>query len=105
VGERTRVINQLQAPNATAQIILGERVGDGTGKQLERRILPRDARTPRRQPRGAVAFALMRDLTAVSDGKLLACDPTRFKNEAASARCNGTPIPAEPDRVPRRLGF
>jgi transposase len=31
----------------------------------------------------------------ISAAKLLVCDPTRFKNEAAFARCNGTaPIPA-----------
>jgi Transposase len=39
VDERTRVLNQLQALTATAPIGLRERVGSGTGKQLERRIL------------------------------------------------------------------
>ncbi len=39
VGERTRVLNQILALNATAPISLRERIGEGTGKQLERRIL------------------------------------------------------------------
>ena len=44
VTERTRVLNQLQALNATAPIVLRERIGEGTGKQLERRILSMRAR-------------------------------------------------------------
>jgi hypothetical protein len=129
VAERTRVLNQLQALNATAPTSLRERIGDGTGKQLERRILSMRAR-PNADIEERVAFAVMRDLAAhsrtlgadakryqhqladlvstlddtlldeagigpISAAKLLACDPSRFKNEAAFARCNGTaPIPA-----------
>jgi len=38
----------------------------------------------------------------VSAAKLLACDPSRFKNEAAFARCNGTaPIPASSGKTIR----
>ncbi len=44
VAERTRVLNQLQALNATAPVELRERVGAGTGKQLERRVLAMRAR-------------------------------------------------------------
>jgi transposase len=136
VTERTRVLNQLQALNATAPIQLRERIGSGTGKQIERRILSMRARS------GAdieerVAFAVMRDLAGhsralavdakryereladlirslddtlldepgigpVSAAKLLACDPTRFKHEAAFARCNGTaPIPASSGKTIR----
>jgi hypothetical protein len=135
-AERTRVLNQLQALNATAPIALREHIGDGTGKQLERRILSmrcrRDAGSEER-----LAFAVMRDLAArsralgadaaryqrelaelihsldatlldepgigpISAGKLLACDPARFKNEAAFARCNGTaPIPASSGKTVR----
>jgi transposase len=136
VTERTRVLNQLQALNATAPIQLRERIGSGTGKQIERRILSMRARS------GAdieerVAFAVMRDLAArsrtlaadakryereladlirslddtlldepgigpVSAAKLLACDPTRFRHEAAFARCNGTaPIPASSGKTIR----
>ncbi len=38
----------------------------------------------------------------ISAAKLLACDPARFKNEAAFARCNGTaPIPASSGKTIR----
>jgi transposase len=38
----------------------------------------------------------------ISAAKLLACDPTRFKSEAAFARCNGTaPIPASSGKTVR----
>jgi transposase len=136
VGERTRVLNQLQALNATAPVDLRERVGEGTGKQLERRILSMRARA-NANVEERVAFAVMRDLAAhsrklasdaqryeseltdlirsldatlldepgigpISAAKLLACDPTRFKTEAAFARCNGTaPIPASSGKTVR----
>jgi hypothetical protein len=142
VAERTRVLNQLQALNATAPIVLRERIGQGTGKQLERRILSMRAR-PSADIEERVAFAVMRDLAAhsrtlgadakryqdqlahlirslddtlldeagigpISAAKLLACDPTRFKSEAAFAlqrhrahtRLLGQddPLPTEPRR-------
>jgi transposase len=136
VTERTRVLNQLHALNATAPIQLRDRIGNGTGKQLERRILSMGAR-PRADIEERVAFAVMHDLAAhsrtlaadakryehqladlirslddtlldepgigpVSAAKLLACDPTRFKHEAAFARCNGTaPIPASSGKTIR----
>jgi transposase len=38
----------------------------------------------------------------ISAAKLLACDPSRFKHEAASARCNGTaPLPASSGKTVR----
>ena len=38
----------------------------------------------------------------ISAAKLLVCDPARFKNEAAFARCNGTaPIPASSGKTIR----
>ena len=136
VTERTRVLNQLHALNATAPIRLRDRIGNGTGKQLERRILSLRTR-PSADIEERVAFAVMRDLAArsrtlgadakryereltdlihslddtlldepgigpVSAAKLLACDPTRFKHEAAFARCNGTaPIPASSGKTIR----
>jgi hypothetical protein len=136
VSERTRVLNQLQAINTTAPIALRERVGEGTGKQLERRILSMRSRANVAIDE-RVAFAVMRDLAAhsrtlgqdakryehelaslvrgldetlldepgigpISAAKLLACDPTRFKTEAAFARCNGTaPIPASSGKTVR----
>jgi hypothetical protein len=136
VAERTRVLNQLQALTATAPVALRERIGEGTGKQLERRILSLRARTKVGLDE-QVTFAVMRDLAAhsralgrnakhcqdqladlvrtlehtlldepgigpISAAKLLACDPTRFKNEGAFARCNGTaPIPASSGKTVR----
>ena len=67
--------------NATAPIALRERIGDGTGKQLERRILV-DARTPRRRRRrDAPCSRVMRDLAARS--RTLAADATRYEHELA----------------------
>lgn len=38
----------------------------------------------------------------ISAAKLLACDPSRFKHEAAFARCNGTaPLPASSGKTVR----
>jgi transposase len=136
VAERTRVLNQLQALNATAPVALRERVGEGTGKQLERRVTSMRARASADVEERAV-IAVMRDLAArsralaadakryeralaelvrslddslldepgvgpISAAKLLACDPTRFKHEAAFARCNGTaPLPASSGKTVR----
>jgi hypothetical protein len=136
VGERTRVLNQLQALNATAPVALRERVGHGTGKQLERRVtsMRMSANT---DPHSRAIFAVMRDLAGrsralaadakryerelaalihsldptlldepgigpISAAKLIACDPSRFKHEAAFARCNGTaPLPASSGKTIR----
>lgn len=136
VAERTRLLNQLQALNATAPIMLRERIGEGTGKQLERRILSMRAR-PGADIETRAVFGVMRDLAArsralardarryekqlvelvrsldrtlldeagigpISAAKLFACDPARFKHEAAFARCNGTaPIPASSGKTVR----
>jgi transposase len=111
-------------------------VGDGTGKQLERRILSMRAR-PNASLEERVAIAAMPDLAThsrdlatnakryqdelaglirsldntlldepgigpISAAKLLACDPTRFKNESAFVRCDGTaPIPASSGKTVR----
>jgi transposase len=136
VAERTRVLNQLHALNATAPTSLRERIGAGTGKQLERRLLSMRTR-PNADLEERTVFAVMRDLAAhsralgddakryqqqlaelittldntlldeagigpISAAKLLACDPSRFKNESAFARCNGTaPIPASSGKTIR----
>jgi hypothetical protein len=136
IAERTRLLNQLQALNVTAPVALRERVGEGTGKQLERRVLSMRKRATADVEERAV-FRVMRDLAArsrtlavdanryeqelaelvrsldatildepgigpISAAKLLACDPARFKNEAAFARCNGTaPIPASSGKTVR----
>jgi transposase len=136
IAERTRLLNQLQALNVTAPVALRERIGDGTGKQLERRLLSMRSRTSSDIEERAV-FGVMRDLAArsralaadakryerdlaefvrslddalldqpgigpISAAKLLAADPTRFKHEAAFARCNGTaPLPASSGKTVR----
>jgi hypothetical protein len=136
ITERTRLLNQLQALNVTAPVALRERVGDGTGKQLERRLLSMRAR-PSADIEERTLFGVMRDLAArsralaadaqryerelaelvraldatlldepgigpISAAKLLASDPSRFKHEAAFARCNGTaPLPASSGKTVR----
>jgi transposase len=136
VAERTRALNQLQSLHTTAPMTLRERIGEGGGKQLERRL----ARMRARKSSGLAertVLAVMRDLAAhsrslaieaaryerelsrlvdslapalleevgvgpISAAKLLACDPGRFKSEAAFARCNGTaPIPASSGKTVR----
>lgn len=135
-SERTRLLNQLQALRVTAPIALRERIGEGSGKQLERRLARLRARKDAEVAERAV-FAVMRNLAAhsralaadasryerelaqlvrslaptlleevgigpISAAKLLACDPGRFKSEAAFARCNGTaPIPASSGKTVR----
>ncbi len=136
LSERTRLLNQLQALHVTAPAALRERIGEGSGKQLERRLAKMRARKDAEIAERAV-LAVMRDLAAhsralaadaarykrdlaeivgslaptlledvgvgpISAAKLLACDPGRFKSEAAFARCNGTaPIPASSGKTVR----
>jgi transposase len=48
------------------------------------------------------ALLIARRSAVAAAAKLLACDPTRFKSEAAFARCNGTaPIPASSGKTVR----
>jgi transposase len=136
VGERTRLLNQLQSLHASAPVALRERIGEGSGRQLERRLARMRARKDAEIAERTV-FAVMRDLAThsralaadvaryerelaqlvrslapvlleevgigpISAAKLLACDPGRFRSEAAFARCNGTaPIPASSGRTVR----
>ncbi|MEO6857511.1 MAG: IS110 family transposase [Solirubrobacteraceae bacterium] len=80
VAERTRVLNQLQALNATAPIALRERIGEGTGKQLERRILSMRARSSAPLEE-RIAFSVMRDLAAHS--RTLGSDAKRYEHNLA----------------------
>lgn len=136
LSERTRLLNQLQALHVTAPLALRERIGEGDGRQLERRLAKLRARK-NADVAERVVFAVMRDLAThsrslavdaaryrqelaelvrslaptlleevgigpISAAKLLACDPCRFKSEAAFARCNGTaPIPASSGKTVR----
>jgi transposase len=136
VAERTRALNQLQSLHTTAPVALRERIGEGGGKQLERRLRRMRARKGAALGEQTV-LAVMRDLAThsrslaaeaaryerelaglvgllgpalleevgvgpISAAKLLACDPGRFKSEAAFARSNGTaPIPASSGKTVR----
>ena len=129
VAERTRLLNQLQALHTTAPLTLRQRIGEGNGTQLERRVIAMRARGESTSEE-RVVFSVLRDLARrasqlaaqarryagelealiatlaptllaepgvgpISAAKLIACDPARFKHEAAFARCNGTaPLPA-----------
>ena len=98
VTERTRVLNQLHALNATAPIQLRDRIGNGTGKQLQRRILSMLAR-PSTDIEERVAFAVMRDLATHS--RTLAADAKRYERELAdlsarsTTRCSTSPASAQ----------
>jgi len=107
VGERTRLLNQLQALCVTAPPALRERIGRGGGEQLQRRIARMRAR-PAADAEERVVFELDATLLdepgvgPISAAKLLVADPARFKHEAAFARCNGTaPLPASSGKTIR----
>lgn len=136
VAERTRLLNQIQALHTTAPVALRERIGEGTGGQLERRLATMRCRKDAPAAEQTVLM-VMRDLAGrsralhtdanryrqqlaeligsldctlldevgvgpISAAKLLVCDPARFKNEAAFARCNGTaPVPASSGKTIR----
>jgi transposase len=78
VTERTRVLNQLQALNATAPVALRQRIGEGTGKQLERRILSMRAR-PNASLEERVAFSVMRDLA--NHSRTLGANAKRYQHD------------------------
>ena len=80
VAERTRVLNQIQALNASAPTSLRERIGAGTGKQLERRLLSMRAR-PSADLEERTVFAVMRDLAAHS--RTLGTDAKRYQQQLA----------------------
>jgi transposase len=80
VAERTRLLNQLQALNATAPVVLRERIGEGTGKQLERRVMSMRARANADVEERAV-FGVIRDLAARS--RALAADAKRYEQQLA----------------------
>jgi hypothetical protein len=80
IGERTRPLNEIQALNATAPIALRERIGEGNGKQLERRLGVMRARSSAHAEERAV-FAVMRDLATRS--RALAVHARRYERELA----------------------
>ncbi len=80
VAERTRVLNQVQALNASAPTSLRERIGAGTGKQLERRLLSMRTR-PNADLEERTVFAVMHDLAAHS--RALGADAKRYQQQLA----------------------
>lgn len=78
VSERTRLLNQLQALRVTAPITLRERIGEGSGRRLERRLARMRARKGASLAERA-AFAVMRDLATRS--RSLAVDAARYERE------------------------
>jgi transposase len=80
VAERTRLLNQLQALNTTAPVALRERIGEGTGKQLERRVTSMRARA-NADIEERIVFGVMRDLAARS--RALAADANRYEEQLA----------------------
>jgi transposase len=94
VAERTRVLNQLQALTATAPVALRERIGQGTGKQLERRILSLRARA-NAELDDRVTFTVMRDLAVHS--RTLGQDAKRYQDRLAElVRCLDQTLLDEP---------
>lgn len=78
--ERTRLLNQLQGLHVGAPVALRERIGEGNGKQLERRLTGMRARPGAPVDERAI-FAVMRDLAARS--RALAADAARYEHELA----------------------
>lgn len=88
------MLNQILALTATAPIGLRERIWDGTGTQLERRILSMRAR-PSAGIDERVAFSVMRDLAARS--RTLAADAKRYQGQLAElVRSLDDTLPGEP---------
>jgi hypothetical protein len=78
VAERTRLVNQIQALHTTAPVALRERIGEGNGKQLERRLAKMRAR-PGAAPEERTVFSVMRDLAARA--RALTLDARRYEQE------------------------
>lgn len=80
VGERTRLLNQLQALCVTAPAGLRERIGPGHGAALAARILRMRARTAA-DIEERVAFAVLRDLA--TRARALQQAASRYEHELA----------------------
>src|ERR1039458_5041590 len=76
--ERTRLLNQCQSRHVTAPVALREHIGEGAGKQLERRLGMMRNRPSAPVDERAI-FAVMRDLAARS--RALAVDARRYERE------------------------
>jgi hypothetical protein len=76
--QRTRLLNQIQALHAGAPVALRERIGEGTGRQLERRLARMHARKDT-EPGERALLGVMRDMAARS--RALTVDVARYERE------------------------
>jgi hypothetical protein len=80
VTQRTRLLNEIQALHAGAPVTLRERIGEGNGRHLERRLAGmRIAKNA--EPAERAVLGVMRDMAARS--RALATDATRYQHELA----------------------
>jgi hypothetical protein len=80
VVQRTRLLNEIQALHAGAPVALRERIGEGSGRQLERRLagmrIGKNA-----EPAERAVLGVMRDMAARS--RALTVDVARYERELA----------------------
>ena len=86
------LLNQLQALNATALVALRERVGDGTGKRLERRVLSMRSASQRRRRRTRGVRASC--ATSRRAPRALAADARRYEQDFADSSARPRPAPS-----------
>jgi hypothetical protein len=80
VTQRTRLLNEIQALHAGAPVALRERIGEGNGRQLERRLARMRIRK-NAEPAEQAVLGVMRDMAARS--RALAVDVARYERELA----------------------
>jgi transposase len=77
-GERTRLLNQIQALNTTAPVALRERIGEGNGRKLATRLVKMRTRNDRPASEQLI-FTIMRDLARRSQE--LAAQASAYEHE------------------------
>lgn len=80
VRQRTRLLNEIQALHTGAPVALRERIGEGNGRQLERR-LARIRIRKNAEPAERAVLGVMRDMADRS--RALAVDVARYELELA----------------------
>ena len=80
VTQRTRLLNEIQALQAGAPVVLRERIGKGNGRQLEQRLAGMRIRK-NAEPAERAVLGVMRDMAARS--RALAVDVARYERELA----------------------
>jgi hypothetical protein len=80
VTQRTRLLNEIQALHASAPVALRERIGEGNGRQLERRLARMRIRA-NAEPAERAVLGVMRDMADRS--RALAVDVARYERELA----------------------